>query len=124
MANMTNPEFQELLKDSLKKYFKKEIFNNFSKETIDKFVTVNPSINNFDIVNEYNKTLSKKDTAEYTLSRDKEIKDELTTLKKEKKEVTSEMKNSNSSSKENSKSSSKENSKSSKEYSKSSKKYK
>ena len=121
---MTNPEFQELLKDSLKKYFKKEIFNNFSKETIDKFVTVNPSINNFDIVNEYNKTLSKKDTAEYTLSRDKEIKDELTTLKKEKKEVTSEMKNSNSSSKENSKSSSKENSKSSKEYSKSSKKYK
>ena len=91
---MTKPQFEELLKDNLKKYFKNKKFNNIPKETIDKFTAVNPSLNEFNIVDQYNKTLSKKDNNEYTLLMDKEKEDELKTLKKEKKQITAEMRDS------------------------------
>ena len=114
MAQMTKLQFEELLESNLKKYFKKEKFNNIPQETINKFTTVNPSLNNFNIIDEYNKTLSKKDDTKYNSVMDKEKDDEFKIIKEEKKKVIKEMKEDTSS---------KEYSTSSNKYSKSSNKY-
>lgn len=99
MTSMTNVQFQELMKVNLKKYFKKDKFSNTPENIIYKFTTVDPSINKFDIIEEYNKTLTKKDNNDYILSIEKEQNEELQIIKKEKKEIKTEMKKGNKQSK-------------------------